>query len=185
MKLHIVISSTRPGRLGGHIGQWFYENAKHHNGFEARLVDLAEVNLPFLDEPEHPSTGRYVHEHSRQWSSLVDEADAFVFVTPEYNYGMPASLKNALDFLYHEWSHKPVGFVSYGGVSAGTRGVQMTKQVVTTLRMYPIGATVAIPTRQYVENGELRADQALNDSAASMLAELAIVSAAMAPMRAA
>ena len=185
MKLHVVIASTRPGRLGTRIGQWFYEQANTHGGFETRLVDLAEVNLPFLDEPEHPSTGRYAHEHSRQWSASVSEADAFVFVTPEYNYGMPATLKNALDFLYHEWAYKPVGFVSYGGTSAGTRSVQMTKQVVTTLRMYPIGATVAIPTRQYVEGGELRADQGLDDAAASVLTELAATATALTPMRSA
>ncbi|MBO0517948.1 NAD(P)H-dependent oxidoreductase, partial [Streptomyces beijiangensis] len=113
---------------------------------DADLVPLAigDLQLPFLDEEEHPSTGIYHQEHTRRWSAIVAEADGFVVVTPEYNYGMPATLKNALDYLGPEWAWKPVGFVSYGNTSAGTRAVQHAKQVVTTLRLVPLGSTVAI-----------------------------------------
>lgn len=185
MRLSVVICSTRPGRLGSQVASWFTERAIAHGAFEVQVVDLAEVGLPFLDEPEHPSARRYVHDHTRAWSALVDESDAFVLVMPEYNYGMNAPLKNALDFLYHEWAHKPVAFVSYGGTSAGTRAVQMVKQVVTTLRMYPIHAMVAIHTRQYVdEDRVLRATPDLDADAADVLDELATMTPLLRPLRA-
>src|SRR5437588_1030006 len=129
-KLMIVIASTRPGRVGLAVAQWFTDRAIEHRGFEVQVVDLAELDLPFLDEPHHPRLRRYTQDHTYAWSEMVDAADAFVFVTSEYNHGYPASLKNAIDFLNHEWKDKPVGFVSYGGVSAGTRAVQQLKQVV-------------------------------------------------------
>jgi NAD(P)H-dependent FMN reductase len=88
------------------------------------VADLAAINLPMADEPNHPRLRQYVHQHTRDWSALIDCADAVVFVTPEYNHGYPATVKNAIDFLYHRWAEKPVGFVSYGGISAGTRSVQ-------------------------------------------------------------
>jgi len=184
MKLHVVIASTRPGRLGAQVGQWFAGLAETHGSFDMRIVDLAEVDLPFLDEPAQASTGTYVHEHTRAWSALVNEADAFTFVMPEYNAGINAPLKNALDFLYNEWAYKPVGFVSYGGVAAGTRAVQMAKQVVATLQMYPLKAAVAIPTRQYIDaDGVLRADAALHAAATSLLDELARVATALEQLR--
>lgn len=184
MKLHVVIASTRPGRVGPQVADWFVAHAAADSRFDTRVVDLAEVGLPFFDEPEHPSSGQYVHEHTRAWSTVVDEADAFVFVTPEYNFGMPAVLKNALDFLSREWAYKPAAFVSYGMTSAGTRSVQMTKQVVTTLRMFPIGATVAIPLREHLSNdGVLRPSAHLDRAAATMLDELARVTPAMRSLR--
>jgi NAD(P)H-dependent FMN reductase len=127
-KLHVILASTRPGRAGEPIADWFVERAAAHGAFDVELVDLAEVALPFMDEPNHPRLRRYTHEHTKAWSARVDSADAFVFVTPEYNYGLTAPLKNAIDYLHFEWQHKPVGFVSYGGVAAGTRAVQMLKQ---------------------------------------------------------
>jgi NAD(P)H-dependent FMN reductase len=111
-KLHVILASTRPGRAGEPIAEWFVARAKAHGAFEVELVDLAEVDLPFMDEPNHPRLRRYTHEHTKAWSARVDAADAFVFVTPEYNYGFTAPLKNAIDFLHFEWQHKPVGFVS-------------------------------------------------------------------------
>jgi NAD(P)H-dependent FMN reductase len=127
-RLAVIIASSRPGRLAVPVAEWFVSLARQRDDFEVDVVDLAEVDLPFLDEPNHPRLRQYQHDHTLAWSNRVDAADAFVIVTPEYNYGMPAILKNALDYLHHEWAHKPVGFVSYGGISAGTRSVQMTKQ---------------------------------------------------------
>jgi NAD(P)H-dependent FMN reductase len=103
------------------------------------------VNLPLLDEPEHPRLRKYQHDHTKNWSARIDRADAFVFVTPEYNFSAPPALVNALDYLLHEWAYKPVGFVSYGGVSGGSRSVQMTKQIVTTLKMVPLSEAVTLP----------------------------------------
>lgn len=144
-RLQVIIASTRPGRVGLPIGHWAAAEAARHGGFDVELVDLAEVGLPLLDEPDHPRMGQYVHEHTKQWSAKVSAADAFIFVTPEYNYGPAPALLNAIDYLYAEWAYKPVGFVSYGGVAAGLRAVQVTKQVITTLRMMPVPDGVAIP----------------------------------------
>ena len=144
-KLLIVIASTRPGRVGLPVGQWAAEGARAHGGFDVEVADLADLALPFLDEAGHPRMGRYQHEHTKAWSATVDSADAFLFVTPEYNYGPPASLLNAISYLYWEWAYKPVGFVSYGGISAGLRGVQVLKQIVTTVKMMPLSDGPSIP----------------------------------------
>ena len=144
-QLQVVIASTRPGRVGLPIGRWAAEAAAEHGGFDVELVDLEEMRLPLHDEPHHPRMRRYTKDHTLRWSEKVSAADAFVFVTPEYNYGPPPALLNAIDFLHDEWAYKPVAFVSYGGVAAGLRSVQALKQVVTTLRMVPIPEGVAIP----------------------------------------
>ncbi|MFZ0079625.1 MAG: NAD(P)H-dependent oxidoreductase, partial [Trebonia sp.] len=136
--LRIIIGSTRPGRVGPAVADWTAERAREHGGFDVQVTDLAEVNLPILDEPNHPRLHQYVHQHTKDWSTLVEDSDAFVFVTPEYNYGFNAALKNAIDYLHGEWQHKPAGIVSYGGVAAGTRAAQMLKQVLTALKMMPM-----------------------------------------------
>src|SRR5437588_5758605 len=136
-RLAVVIGSVRPGRAGPRFARWFCEAAIAHAGFDVELIDLAEVALPFLDEPKHPRLQQYEHQHTKDWSARVQRIDAFVLVTPEYNFGYAPALKNAIDYLHHEWRDKAVGFVSYGGVAAGTRGVQQLKQVLTALRMLP------------------------------------------------
>ncbi|MGH3446726.1 MAG: GNAT family N-acetyltransferase [Nocardioidaceae bacterium] len=185
LRVMVIIASTRPGRLGPAVARWFLDatDAETPRGGEVDVADLAEIGLPFLDEPEHPSSGDYKHEHTRAWSRRVAAAGAFIVVTPEYNYSMPASLKNALDFLYEEWAWKPVAFVSYGNTSAGTRGVQMTKQVVTTLRMVPVGATVALRIADRIEDGLVRTSAALEESARAVLAEVTEVATALRPLR--
>jgi NAD(P)H-dependent FMN reductase len=151
LQLQIVVASTRNERKGLAVAQWCETQARAHAGFDVEMVDLAEVNLPMLDEPEHPRLRHYHYEHTQAWSAIVSRADAFVFVTPEYNFGAPPALVNALDYVLHEWAYKPAGFVSYGGVSGGTRAVQMLKQIVTTLKMMPMYEAVAIPMfAQYV-----------------------------------
>jgi NAD(P)H-dependent FMN reductase len=172
--LQIIIASTRPGRIGLPVAQWFEQAALAHSGFEVEMVDLAEVNLPFFDEPNHPRMRAYEHQHTKDWSMIIDRADAYVFVTPEYNYGFNAVLKNAIDFLHQEWQHKPVGFVSYGGVAAGTRAVQMLKQVVTTLKMVPVFASVNIPfVAQFLDDeNRVQPNDAMTAAAIGMLDEL-------------
>jgi NAD(P)H-dependent FMN reductase len=183
--LTIIIGSTRPGRAGAPIAQWFAERAKEHGGFDVTVADLAEIGLPLMDEPNHPRLRQYTREHTRDWSATVDAADAFVIVTPEYNSGYPAALKNALDYLHHEWLHKPVGFVSYGGVSAGTRAVQQLKQVVTTLRMLPVVDSVSIPffTQFLDEDGALRPNVIMEQAADAMLDELVRTESALRQLR--
>lgn len=186
-KLEIIVTSTRPGRIGLPIGQWIESQARAHAGFaEIELVDLAEVNLPFMNEPNHPRLGQYVHQHTRNWSAKVSEADAFVFVMPEYNYGYNAELKNAIDYLHNEWQYKPVGLSSYGGVSAGTRAAQMIKQVLMALKMTPVPEAVSIPfVHQFInEDAVLVPNEIMTASAKVMLDELVRVEAALRPLRA-
>jgi NAD(P)H-dependent FMN reductase len=150
-------------------------------------VDLAEVNLPMMDEPHHPRLRQYVHQHTKDWSAKVDSADAFVFVMPEYNYGFNAPLKNAIDYLLHEWAYKPVGLVSYGGVSAGTRAAQMIKEVVTTVKMMPLLEAVSIPFVHQMINAEdqLEPNDIMVAAAKAMFDELRRVSDALQVLRAA
>ena len=161
------------------------EKAGEHGAFALTVVDLAEFRLPLLDEPNHPRLRQYMNRHTHEWSRTVDAADAFVFVTPEYNHGYPASLKNAIDYLHHEWRYKPVGFVSYGGVAAGTRAVQQLKQVVTALAMMPTQASVNIPfVAQFLtEQRTIEGNEIMADAADLMLDELDRVQAALAPLR--
>lgn len=145
MNLHVVVCSTRPNRVGLAIGQWFAQVAGEHAGYETKLVDLAEVNLPMFDEPEHPRLRKYQNAHTKAWSASVDSADAFVFVTPEYNFGPPPAFINAVTYLTQEWAYKPAGFVSYGGISGGMRAVQMEKQVLSTLKVVTLTEAVVVP----------------------------------------
>jgi NAD(P)H-dependent FMN reductase len=173
--LKIIIGSTRPGRAGGPVAEWFHELSVRHAGFDVDLVDLAEVGLPLFDEPENPRHGRYAHEHTKRWSQIIAAGDAYVFVVPEYNHGYNAATKNALDYLHDEWRNKPVGFVSYGGIAAGTRSVQMLIQVVTSLGMVPAVTSVNIPVirRMLTPDGTFTANRNLEESGTAMLDELA------------
>lgn len=173
--LQIFIISTRQGRKGPAVAKWFEGQARAHGQFDIEMIDLADVNLPMLDEPDHPRLKRYQHESTKAWSESVSRADAFVFVTPEYNYSTPPSLVNAIDHLSQEWSYKPVGFVSYGGISAGLRAVQMTKLLVTSLKMVPIVEAVAIPMFASLldpTTGEFEPTATQNKAATVMLDEL-------------
>lgn len=173
-KLKLILASTRPGRQGPAVANWIFDVCQQNQSFDVELIDLAVINLPFLDEPKHPRLQQYVHEHTKQWSSTIEEADAFIIVTCEYNFGYPAPLKNALDYLYLEWNYKPVGFVSYGGIAGGTRAVQQLKQVVTAQKMMPVTESVNIPffTKHIGEDGKFTSNEHLMSSANDMLKEL-------------
>lgn len=173
MKLHVVIASTRPTRQGPAVARWFFEEAQKEGGFEVELVDLAEMDLPLFDEPRHPMLQQYEHEHTKRWSAKVAEADAFVFVTPEYNYNPPPSLVNAIDYLVKEWAYKPAAFVAYGGLSGGLRAVQATKGLLTTLKMMPIPEAVALPYfGKQIVDGVFQSTHANDEAAKLVLLEL-------------
>ncbi len=183
-KLMVIVASTREGRAGLPIGKWFIERAREHGGFDVETVDLADLALPIFDEPKHPRLREYEHDHTQQWSAMVEPCDAFVFVTPEYNHGYPASLKNAIDYLHHEWQWKPVGFVSYGGVSAGTRAVQQLKLVALGVRLVPLFEAVSVPFfQQFIEDGVVHANDVMEQAAETMLDELLRVESALRPLR--
>lgn len=186
-KLKVIVASTRAARKGPVVADWFMQIANEYKDtFEIELLDLKEIDLPFLDEPEHPRLQHYRHDHTRKWSKIIDDADAYVIVTCEYNFGYPAPLKNALDYLYKEWNNKPVCFVGYGGIAGGTRAIQMLKQVVTAQKMMPLAEAVYIPffTRFINEEGIFQGDQTLNTSAHAMMKALIPWTKALKNMRA-
>lgn len=170
MKLKIIIASNRPERLGDQIGAWITDYASQNTDFDIGVLDLAEINLPFLDEPHPPMMNQYTKKHTKQWSKSIDAADAFIVVTPEYNLTMPASLVNAVDYLNREWKRKPVGFVGYG-ITGAVRAIQAEKLLFTTLNMMPIPYIVtligvykpAVETYEVQEQHEKDARRMLNE----------------------
>lgn len=183
--LTIIVGSIRPGRAGQPIAEWFIDRARSHGGFDVDVADLAEIRLPLMEEPNHPKLRQYTLRHTRDWSARIDRADAIVFVTPEYNYGYPATIKNAIDYLHQEWQDKAAGFVSYGGVAAGTRAVQQLKQVITTLKMVPVFESVNIPFHtQFIRDGRFYPNDILEQAVTGMLDELARLDGVLRPLRA-
>lgn len=144
MRLMVLIASTRVGRVGGPVGQWVAGTAEQISGIEVDVVDLASFVLPMLAEPNHPRQKAYTGELTWVWSRRVEAADAVIFVMPEYNHSYSAPLKNAIDHLHSEWADKPVGLVSYGGLSGGTRAVAALQPVLVTLGMRMLAANVEI-----------------------------------------
>lgn len=151
LKVAIVIGSTRPGRKAETIARWVHEIAQRRADAEYELVDLAEFNLPLLDEPMPPSRGQYAKPHTQAWSAKIAPFDAFVFVTPEYNHSTSGALKNALDYLYREWNNKAAGFVSYGG-SGGVRAVEQLRLVMGELMIADVRAQVTLTLAHDFEN---------------------------------
>ena len=143
-RLLVVIASVRQGRVGGAVGAWVATQAQELGAFDVDVVDLRALQLPLHDEPHHPRLGQYVGEHARSWSARVSEADACIFVMPEYNHSYSAPLKNAIDYLFVEWGRMPVGLVSYGGLSGGTRAVVALQPVMTNLGMLSTRVNVEI-----------------------------------------
>ena len=183
-RLHTIIASTRPTRIGPGVAKWFHDFAVEHGKFDAHLVDLADFNLPILDEPEHPSRRKYQHEHTSKWSASAGEADAFVFVMPEYNYGPPPSLLNALDYLFWEWQYKAVGLVGYGGISGGGRSTHAIKPTIVSLKMMPIPETVWLPNVfQQLKDGAFSANEFNEQGASALLNELIKWTEALASLR--
>jgi NAD(P)H-dependent FMN reductase len=184
LRLHTIIASTRPGRVGPAVANWFHELAVAESAFDCHLVDLADFALPLYDEPRHPRLQQYEHEHTRRWSESVAAADAFVLVTPEYNFGPTPALLNALNYVYGEWGYKPAAFVSYGGISGGIRAAQLTKQTLTTLKMVPILEQVTVQwVAKHVDGGAFKAEEVHVQSARDVLKELHRWAEALAPMR--
>ncbi|HRO42392.1 MAG TPA: NAD(P)H-dependent oxidoreductase [Flavipsychrobacter sp.] len=144
-KLKIINSTVRPGRKAPHVVKWIERLANTHSAFDVEVLDLAIINLPLMDEPNHPGLQKYQHEHTKKWSAKIEEADAYIFVTAEYNFNYPAPLRNALEYLFKEWNYKAAGIVSYGGVSAGTRAANGLRGDLTVYKIVPINEMVNIP----------------------------------------
>ena len=150
-RIKVILGSTRQKRFGDKPAYWICEEARALPDVEVECLDLREYPMPFFDEPMSPmwGNGRYADDAVQRWADRIADAEAFVVVTPEYNHGYPAVLKNAIDSIYPEWVNKPVGFVGYGN-TGGARAIEQLRQVVVELRMLPIRSAIHIPTAVYL-----------------------------------
>jgi NAD(P)H-dependent FMN reductase len=183
--IKVIVGSTRPGRFGIQPAEWIMDLAKSHTEARFELVDLAEVNLPLLDEPVPAIHGKYENDHTKAWSKIIDEADGFVIVTPEYNHSVPAALKNAIDYLAQEWRYKPVTFVSYGTEAGGTRAVEHFRAGLANLSMFDLRDHVTIPNfwLQQDESGKFTPNEYQQTEAQKMLESIVFWTGHLKPAR--
>lgn len=171
VNIKIILGSARPQRFGIQPAEWIKGLSEQVKDAKFELIDLQEINLPFIDEAIPPLMGQYSQDHTKAWSKVIDGADGFIFVTPEYNHGPSAVMKNAIDFLAREWNYKPVAFVSYGAEAGGIRAVEQLRQVVAWVRMYDLSEFVAIPNywTQLDADGKFQPNEQQTESANKML----------------
>ncbi|HEY5103431.1 MAG TPA: NAD(P)H-dependent oxidoreductase [Acidimicrobiales bacterium] len=181
--LQVIIGSTRPGRVGEPIANWFYDLAKDHNGLAVELVDLAELDLPLFDEPFQPFRKKYQQDHTKRWSEIIERADAYVFVIPEYNHSINAATKNAVDYLFHEWRYKPFGVVSYGGSSRGLRASEVLLSSLVALRMFLAGDVSISLKDTPVVDGVFAGNEQLEKSSIALIDELTRFAPVFRPFR--
>jgi NAD(P)H-dependent FMN reductase len=172
--ISVIIGSTRQGRFSEKPAQWILQHLQKRDGVEGRLLDLRDFPMPFFDQAVSPATpGRapYEHEVVKRWTAAIAASDAFVFVTPEYNYGPSAVLKNAIDWVYPEWNRKAAAFVSYGS-ALGARSVQQLRGVVIELQIAPVRSSVHIPIatlRTHLQGGDVNTALAELDTQAQRM----------------
>ncbi len=185
VKIAVIIGSTRPGRIGAAVAQWVYDLAKKRDDAEFELVDIADYQLPLLDEPLPPSMGQpYSQPHTQAWSKTIASFDGYVFVTPEYNHSTSGALKNAIDYLYYEWNNKAAAFVSYGSFS-GARAVEQLRLVMAELQIADVRAQVAFSLfTDFVNFSEFRPDPRHVQEVAIMLDQVIAWAQALQPLRA-
>ena len=183
MKIAIIVGSTRPGRNGKAVADWVHDIARRRSDAQYELVDIADYDLPLLDEPVPPSMGQYSRDHTKRWAATIAEFDGFVFVTPEYNHGPSGALKNAIDFVYAEWNNKAAGFVSYGS-AGGTRAVEQLRLVMAEIQVADVRAQVMLSLREDFENMSAFKPRAHHDKAVhAMLDQLVLWAEAMRQVR--
>jgi NAD(P)H-dependent FMN reductase len=184
IKIGIILGSTRPNRVGAQVAAWVHDVAARRDDADVELVDLREQSLPHLDEPLSPMLGQYRHEHTKAWAEKIASFDALIFVTPEYNHGMPGVLKNAIDFLHAEWNDKSVGIVSYG-VAGGTGAAAQLRQVCGQLGMADVSPQVALSLHSEFENYSVFTPSAHSTATLGMVVDRVVAwGVALAPRRA-
>lgn len=151
LKIGIIVGSTRPGRKAPSVAEWVLGLASTRTDAQFEVVDIADFNLPLLDESTPPSYGKYEHDHTKAWAAKIAEFDAYVMVTPEYNHSTSGALKNAVDFLYKEWNHKSVGFVGYGS-AGGVRAIEHLRHIAGELMMADVRQAVQLSLFTDFEN---------------------------------
>lgn len=183
-KVGIIIGSTRPGRNGDTVARWVHDLATKHGGAEYEIVDLADYELPHLDEAVPAAMGEYAHPHTKRWAAAVGACDAYIFVTPEYNHSMPGALKTAFDFVYAEWHHKAAGFVGYGA-DGGIRAIEQIRQVVAHLKVADVGPQVSLSLfTDFVNFNEFQPDPRHEAAVKTMLDEVLSWAGALRTVRA-
>ncbi len=152
LKIKVIIGSTRQNRFSEKPAKWIFEQIKSIEGVSAELLDLRDYPMPFFEEPVSPSSAKepYKNPIVQKWTAKIVEADAFIVVTPEYNHGYPAVLKNAFDYVFSAWNKKPIAFISYGS-AGGARSIEQLRQVVIELQMAPLRQAIHIFGAQYAE----------------------------------
>jgi len=151
LRIGIIVGTTRPGRKADAVAKWVLGITKARTDATYEIVEIVDYKLPLLDEPMPPSMGNYAHEHTRKWAAKIASFDGYVFVTPEYNHSISGSLKNAIDFLYHEWTNKAAGFVSYG-TTGGVRAVEHLRGIAAELQIADVRAHVSMSLYTDFEN---------------------------------
>jgi NAD(P)H-dependent FMN reductase len=185
IRVAIVVGSTRPGRMSESVARWVYDIAGKRTDAEFELVDVADFDLPLLDEPIPPSLGQYSQPHTTPWAEKIASFDAYVFVTPEYNHGTSGALKNAIDFLYKEWNNKAAGFVGYGS-AGGTRAVEHLRLVMGELQVADVRAQVSLSLFTDFENFRVFTPAAhQEDAVTAMLDQVVAWGGALKTLRAA
>jgi len=179
----VIVGSTRQGRNADKVVRWLMSRLDSRSDATFELADLRDLALPFFDAPAGPAYGP-ISEEARDWAETVDNSDGFIFVTPEYNHGYPAPLKNAIDHLYHQWVHKPAAIVNYAGFAGGYRAAEQLRQVLIELKAVPVREQVGIPAiwAAFDETGEPHND-GLDGSLDGMVAELLWWADALIPAR--
>ena len=156
MKIQIIIGSTRPIRVGPQIARWMIRHLPQDPTVEYEVIDLFDIDLPLFNEPAHPVHNHYTHDHTKNWSEKISQGDAYIFLAPEYNAGYTAALKNAIDYLFHEWQKKPVMIASYGARGGLSASAQL-QAVVERLTMRPTQTSPAFTIlRESGETGQIR-----------------------------
>ncbi|MCX4660097.1 NADPH-dependent FMN reductase [Streptomyces sp. SID4919] len=182
-RIAIVIGSTRPGRVGDTVAHWVHEIASKRTDAEFDVVDLRDIKLPLLDEQAPPSFGQYANDHTREWSTLVDSYDGFVFVTPEYNHSTSGALKNAIDYLYSEWNNKAAAFVGYGS-AGGSRAIEHLRGIMAEVQVATVRNQVMLSLFTDFENFTTFTPQPVQvDAVGPMLDQLIAWSDALQPLR--
>ena len=184
LKIAIVTGSTRPGRNNEAVAKWVHELARKRKDAEYELIDIQDFDLPLLDEPVPPSMGRYSKPHTKAWAARIAPVDGFVFVTPEYNHGTSAALKNAIDYLYAEWNDKAAAFVSYGS-AGGARAVEQLRLILSECQVAHVRAQVMLSLMTDFENFSVFKPHARHEQeVATMLDQLVAWAGALEHLRA-
>jgi NAD(P)H-dependent FMN reductase len=184
IRIGVIVGSTRPGRKALDVANWVLDVAGMRADAVFELVDIAQFNLPLLDEPAPPSLGQYTQPHTKAWAARIAEFDGYVFVTPEYNHGPSGALKNAIDFLYAEWNDKAAGFVGYGS-AGGIRAVEQLRLVMGELKVAAVRAQVALSLfSDFDAGGKPNPAERHEETLDTMLDQLVTYSRALQPLRA-